>query len=149
MVSFAVDESDVDQLGIRLDRALAATVKQNKVEVKLENLTAENKVKLPIMTTNEIKSFLKYRVREAASRAGVHPGARIKMRWEITREKTGDLKARLVLLGYTDPGLGQIKTASPMRSRQARQAFQGVAASVGFQVFKSDVKAAFLQGDLG
>ena len=73
----------------------------------------------------------------------------MKMRWVITRKEAGDLKARLVVLGFTDPGLGRIKTASPTCSRRARQAFLGVAASMGFQVFKGDVKAAFLQGDLG
>eukprot|EP00959_Pyramimonas_sp_CCMP1952_P419491 8786705-Pyramimonas_sp.AAC.1 len=91
--------------------------------------------------SNEIKSFMKYKVCEAASRAGVHPGALTKMRWVIARKESGGLKARLVVLGYTDPSLGQIKTASPTCSRRARQMFLGVAASMGFQVFKGDVKA--------
>ncbi|CAK0860929.1 unnamed protein product, partial [Prorocentrum cordatum] len=105
MIGFALEESDVDQLSRSPDKALAAMVKQNKVEVKLKNLTAEDREKLPIAKGNEIKSFLKYRVCEAASRAGVHPGALMKMRWVITRKETGDLKARLVVLGFTDPGL--------------------------------------------
>ncbi|CAK0814932.1 unnamed protein product, partial [Prorocentrum cordatum] len=105
MIGFALEESDVDQLSRRPDKALAAMVKQNKVEVKLKNLTAEDREKLPIAKGNEIKSFLKYRVCEAASRAGVHPGALMKMRWVITRKETGDRKARLVVLGFTDPGL--------------------------------------------
>ncbi|CAK0825145.1 unnamed protein product, partial [Prorocentrum cordatum] len=92
MIGFALEESDVDQLSRRPDKALAAMVKQNKVEVKLKNLTAEDREKLPIAKGNEIKSFLKYRVCEAASRSGVHPGALMKMRWVITRKETGDLK---------------------------------------------------------
>eukprot|EP00959_Pyramimonas_sp_CCMP1952_P003239 67182-Pyramimonas_sp.AAC.1 len=92
---------------------------------------------------------MKYKVCEATSQAGVHPGALVKMRWVITRKEWGDLKDRLVVLGYTDPSLGQIKTASPTRSRRARQMFLGVAVSMGFQVFKGDGKAAFLQRDLG
>ncbi|CAK0855319.1 unnamed protein product [Prorocentrum cordatum] len=92
MIGFALEESDVDQLSRRPDKALAAMVKQNKVEVKLKDLTAEDREKLPIAKGNEIKSFLKYRVCEAASRAGVHPGALMKMRWVITRKETGDLK---------------------------------------------------------
>eukprot|EP00959_Pyramimonas_sp_CCMP1952_P226916 4744230-Pyramimonas_sp.AAC.1 len=73
----------------------------------------------------------------------------MKMRWVITKKETGDLKARLVVLGYTDPSLGQIRTACPTCSRRARHRFLGVSASMGFQVFKGDLKAAFLQGDLG
>ncbi|CAK0794151.1 unnamed protein product [Prorocentrum cordatum] len=95
MIGFALEESDMDQLSRRPDKALAAMVKQNKVEVKLKNLTAEDREKLPIAKGNEIKSFLKYRVCEAASRAGVHPGALMKMRWVMTRKETGDLKAFL------------------------------------------------------
>ncbi|CAK0885629.1 unnamed protein product [Prorocentrum cordatum] len=91
------------QLEKNPERMLAALVKQNKVEVKLKDLTPEEKKQLPFAKENEIKSFLKYRVCEAASRAGAHPGALMKMRWVITKKETGDLKARLVVLGYTGP----------------------------------------------
>ncbi|CAK0839863.1 unnamed protein product [Prorocentrum cordatum] len=102
MIGFALEESDMDQLSRGPDKALAAMVKQNKVEVKLKNLTAEDREKLPIAKGNEIKSFLKYRVCEAASRAGVHPGALMKMRWVMTRKETGDLKARLAVAHVDD-----------------------------------------------
>ncbi|CAK0842706.1 unnamed protein product, partial [Prorocentrum cordatum] len=149
MVVFALDESEVGQLCWKPGKALAAMVKQNKAEVKLNNFSAEGRAKLPTAKSNKVKSFLKYRVCEAARRAGVHRGALMQVRWVITRKETGDLKARLVFLGFTDPGLGQMKTASSTCSRRARRTFLGVSASMGFHIFRGDVKAVSLQEDFG
>ena len=44
--------------------------------------------------------------------------------------------------------LGKIPTSSPTASRRSRQIFLTLAASLGFQTHKGDVKCAFLQGDL-
>ena len=123
VVGFTPDESDGDQLYRRPDKAFAALVKQNKVEVKLKNLSAEDRVKLPGAKDKEVKSFLKYRACEAASRAGVHPGALMKTRWAITRKETGDLKARLVVLGFTDLGLGKSRPHRPHAAAELAKPF--------------------------
>ena len=52
------------------------------------------------------------------------------------------------LQGFTDQRLGKIPTSSPTASRRSRQIFLSLAASLGFQTHKGDVKCAFLQGDL-
>ena len=49
---------------------------------------------------------------------------------------------------FTDQRLGKIPTSSPTASRRSRQIFLTLAASLGFQTHKGDVKCAFLQGDL-
>ena len=59
----------------------------------------------------------------------------------------GQVKSRLVP-GWTDERLGKIPTSSPTVSRRSRQIFLTLAASLGFQTHKGDVKCAFLQGDL-
>ena len=74
-VAFHVTEDILDDLSTDPERVLAALVKQNKVEVKIKDLTKEELKKLPHAKEKEVKSFLKYQVMEAASRAGVHPGA--------------------------------------------------------------------------
>ena len=58
------------------------------------------------------------------------------------------LKARLLVQGFTDPRLGKIPTSSPTASRRSRQLFLTLAASLGFQTHKGDVKSEFLQGGL-
>ena len=49
--------------------------------------------------------------------------------------------------GFTDQRLGKIPTSFPTASRRSRQIFLTLAASLGYQTHKSDVKCAFLQGD--
>ena len=85
---------------------------------------------------------------EAASRQRISPSALMKMRWVVTFKDDGSLKARLVVQGFTDQRLGKIPTSSPTASRRSRQIFLTLAASLGFQTHKGDVKCAFLQGDL-
>ena len=72
----------------------------------------------------------------------------MKMRLVMTFKHDGSLKARLVVQGFTDQRLGKIPTSSPTASRRSRQIFLTLAASLGFQTHKGDVKCAFLQGDL-
>ena len=69
----------------------------------------------------------------------------MRMRWVITAKGEG-YKARLVLLGFQDPRLGLMKTASPTVSRRGRHIFLAMAASFRWKVEKGDVKCAFLQG---
>ena len=70
------------------------------------------------------------------------------MRWAVTFKDDGSLKARSVVQRFTDQRLGKIPTSSPTASRRSRQIFLTLAASLGFQTHKGDVKCAFLQGDL-
>ena len=67
----------------------------------------------------------------------------MKMRCVVTFKDDGSLKARLVVQGFTDQRL-----SSPTASRRSRQIFLTLAASLGFQTHKGDVKCAFLQRDL-
>ena len=52
-------------------------------------------------------------------------------------------KARIVLLGYTDPDLGDLETAAPRRSRQLCLSLSTVRK---WKVYKAGAKSAFLQG---
>ena len=72
----------------------------------------------------------------------------MKMRWVVTLKDDGQLKARLVVEGFTDQRHGKIPTSSPTASRRSRQIFLTPAASLGIQTHRGDVRCAFLQGDL-
>ena len=65
----------------------------------------------------------------------------------VTLKPSGETTARLVVQGFTDAGLGHVRTASPTCSRRARQVFLTLCDSIRVHVHKGDVKAAFLQGD--
>ena len=118
-------------------------VKRRRAQVKVSTLSAEQKRELVERKDKELNTFVKNSVVEAASRQGISPSALMKMRWVVTFMDDRSLKARLVVQGFTDQRLGKIPTASS----RSRQIFLTLAASLGFQTHKGDVKCAFLQGD--
>ena len=64
-------------------------------------------------------------------------------------EDTGETKAkrRLVVKGFTDPDLTEIRSESLALSRLSRQLILQTAASRGFRLRKGDVETALLSGD--
>ena len=64
-------------------------------------------------------------------------------------EDTGEskAKARLVVKGFTDPDLTEIRSESPTLSRFSIQLMLQISASRGYRMRKGDVKTAFLSGD--
>ena len=149
-VSYSLDEETIQQISSNPDpeTAFIVIVKRRRAEVKVSTLSAEQKRELVEAKDKELNTFVKYSLVEAASRPGSSPSVLMKMRWVVTFKDDGSLKARLVVQGFTDQRLGKIPTSSPTAPRRSRQIFLTLAASLGFQTHKGDVKCAFLQGDL-
>ena len=99
----------------------------------------------------EIKEWLSSKVAKAA--VGQVPEDRLmKMRWVLVFKTTDkpDLvkaKARLVVLGFTDPDLGVNNVKSPTLTRRSRQLLLQAGTHKGWGFVKADAKAAFLQGN--
>ena len=71
----------------------------------------------------------------------------MKSRWVLTWKSDGSAKARMVLIGFTDPDLTDLRTDSPTVSRRARMMFLQLCANRRWKVKKGDVVGAFLQND--
>lgn len=56
---------------------------------------------------------MEHAVFESASRKGIPANALMKMRWVVTTKADDNLKARLVVQGFTDARLGKLQTAVP------------------------------------
>ena len=149
-ISFLLDEETKQQICSNPDAETAfnVMVRRQRAEVKKSTLSAEQRRELVQAKDKELSTFVKYSVVEAASRQGVSPSALMKMRGVVTFKDDGSLKTRLVQ-GFTDQRFGKIPTSSPTASRRSRQIFLTLAASLGFQTHKGDVKCAFLSGRLG
>ena len=98
----------------------------------------------------EINEWLSNKVVRAAI-GNVPPHRLMKMRWVLTfkngpEDGTVKAKARLVVLGYSDPDAGYLNTKSPTMTRRSRQLLLQMAAHRGWRVTKADARAAFLQG---
>ena len=99
----------------------------------------------------EVATWLKEAVCERY-RSVIPAGRLIRMRWVLTikgldhQPQRGKCKARLVLLGYSDPDLLELSTAAPTMTRRSRQLVLGLATHRRWRPWKADAKAAFLQG---
>eukprot|EP00435_Cladocopium_sp_Y103_P032784 s889_g8.t1 len=68
------------------------------------------------------------------------------MRWVLVYKSSGAPKARMVIVGFEDPDLLELRTSSPTMTRRTRQMILVMAATMGWPLLKGDVKSAFLQG---
>ena len=93
----------------------------------------------------EVSHWIKQRAVKLASKS-VPLNRVVRMRWLYTIKQDGTAKARIVIIGYEDPDLGNLVTASPTMSRRTRGLFLTACAHFGWTALKGDVKAAFLQG---
>ena len=116
-----------------------------KTEVDYRKLSPEERKGFDVAKEAEVNQWVK----EAAARRvseTVSEDRIMRMRWILTYKQSGEPKARLVVIGYEDPDLATLVSASPTMSRRTRQLFYVLAKLKGWQTQKGDVKAAFLQG---
>ena len=92
-------------------------------------------------TTSEIESAI--RTKRVISARWVLTWKKLETEDGITRWKA---KARLVLRGFQDPDILNMKTASPTAGRTSRTMLLTVAVWMEWSVFCADVQAAFLSG---
>ena len=152
-VSFSLDGETILQICCNPDpeTAFNVMVRRRRAEVKVSTLSAEQKRELVKARDKELDTVS---CQIFCGRGGI-----------TSRDLTvcvdesalgcdvqrlyGSLKARLVVQGCTDQRLGKIPTSSPTASRRSRQIFLTLAASLGFQTHKGDVKMCISSGRLG
>ena len=131
--------------------ATASSRARARVEVNIKKLSAEERAQFRAAQHKEMDQWIRYYVISICQRGT--PKERIMtMRWVHTwkvAEDTGESKAKasLVVKGFTDPDLTEIRSESPALSRLSRQLILQISVSRGFRLRKGDVKTAFLSGD--
>ena len=122
-----------------------------RVEVNIKKLSAEERAQFRAAQHKEMDQWISNDVISVCQSSS--PKQRVMtMRWVHTwkvDENTGETKAkaRLVVNGFPDPDLTDIRSESPTPSRLSRQLILQLSASRGFLLRKGDVKTAFLSGD--
>jgi hypothetical protein len=143
---------------------LTSTAKKRRVEVREKRLTAAEREMFRQAKSKEWASFIDNNVVELACSKGIDPARVIGSRWVLTwktvdeRDTTADAKtgkkatkiakARLVILGYQDPDLGQYARSSPTLTRTAKHLILAICAQNEWDLFSLDAKTAFLTGEL-
>ena len=124
--------ASVSSLGtLDSDALIAATSKKQHTEVKLHQLTAQEKLEVEEAKRKEIDSWLKTNTVQRILRKKLSPKQVLRCRWILTwtaldevdqknhpQKKSHKAKAHPVVLGYLDPDLENIPQDSPTLGRQ-------------------------------
>lgn len=112
---------------------LVSESKKKKVEVKMSALSSEDQLRMSIAKHKEIGAWLKHSTVRRVARGKIPEHAIMRCRWILswkpagandpdTNPKNGlKAKARLVVIGFEDPGVGVVANDSPTLSKDGRQ----------------------------
>jgi hypothetical protein len=156
-VETTIDEDDAYKLASEDNKAsqyhfaFVLSDVRRKTEGSVKKMTSAELEKIIIAKKGETYSWLNNNVFRILKRAGIPTSRIMSMRWVLTWKELpgGDTKAkaRLVVRGYTDPDLINLRAESPTLSKVARHMMLQIAASKKWTPLVGDVKTAFLQGD--
>ena len=129
-------------------RKFMAKSVQKGVEVSWNRLNDAQRAAMSEAKKAEVDSWLANRVVKAAL-PHITKEQSLRMRWIYTFKaaEPGKVKAkaRMVILGYSDPSLLEQETSSPAMSRQSKMLFFNFATAKRWRLLAGDVKTAFLQ----
>ncbi|CAK0825479.1 unnamed protein product, partial [Prorocentrum cordatum] len=131
---------------------VASQARKGRVEFSFKKATPEEKKLLLEAQQKECTSVLSTRAVRILGRKGIDPARLLRCRFVLTwkKDEQGNVlrgKARLVVLGFSDPDLLHLRTESPVASRRARQLLLAMAARHKWKLEKADAVTAFLQGE--
>ena len=140
---------------------LVSAAKKQRSEVQLSTLSAADQELFRQAKDKEIDSWIQTETVARILRHQIPMENVMRCRWiltwkEVDEENTKNLhqhqhpkfkpKARLVVLGYTDPNLADIPRDSPTMTKLSRMLILQLAASQSWNIESFDVKTAFLRG---
>ena len=140
---------------------LVSAAKKQKSEVQLSSLSVSDQELFRQAKDKEIESWIQTETVARILRNQIPKENIMKCRWILTWKEIDEgssknlhqhqhpkfqPKARLVVLGYTDPNLEDIPRDSPTMTKLSRMLILQLVASKSWQIESFDVKTAFLRG---
>ncbi|CAE7315683.1 RE1 [Symbiodinium sp. CCMP2592] len=131
---------------------LASTERKKRTEVRLRDLNQHERQLFKEAQNKEIKAWLDHRTVRRVAAGTLEDSQLMRCRWILTwkaPEKEGGphrAKARLVVLGFEDPGLSDIPNDAPTLGKDGRQLILQQVASRQWKLINFDISTAFLQG---
>ena len=132
---------------------LATQEKRKRVEVRLRDLTSEEREKFVVAKGEEVKAWIDHRAVRRVAPGTLNDRQIMRCRWVLTwkpPELEGGpkrAKARLVVLGFEDPDLQEVPNDAPTLGKDGRQLFLQKVVSNKWRLIKFDISTAFLQGE--
>ena len=136
---------------------LVSAAKRQRSEVKLTNLTPEDREKFQQAKMKEINSWITTETIAKITRNKIPRENVMRCRWILTWKEVDEAsstnvskkytpKARLVVLGFEDPQVDAIPRDSPTMNKLSRTMILQLAASNAWDIQSFDIKTAFLRG---
>ena len=120
---------------------LVKEAKKGHLEVNLRRQRPGDRALFQEAMRKEATSWLYADAVRAVSRHGVDPERLLKCRFVLTWKENIDgsrkPKARLVVLGFADPDITELRAEAPVASRRARQMLLGLTAQRKWKLEKS------------
>lgn len=126
---------------------VTSAARKRKVEIRERDLTERDQALFKEAKLREWQQWLNHDVIAAASRQGVPKQRIIRARWVLSVKRSGEHKARLVLVGFTDPDLHKLDRDAPTLSQLCEHLVIQQCASRRWHLKSWDVRTAFLSGD--
>ncbi|CAL1157602.1 unnamed protein product [Cladocopium goreaui] len=138
---------------------LVTGAKKKRVEVRLSDLSSADQQRMAVAKHKEIGAWLKHGTVRKASKGKNPEEAIMRCRWLLTWKSASPedhpkdvsegrkAKARLIVVGYEDPGVGVVQNDSPTLTKDGRQMVVQQVSSHGWELVSFDVSTAFLQGE--
>ena len=131
---------------------VASTARKQKVEVKYRDLSVADQELFDTAKSKEIKAWIDHGTVQKVARGSLRSDQIMRCRWILTWKapEVGGVgrraKARLVVLGFEDPGLAEIPRDAPTLSKDGRQLLLQLVASNRWDLLNFDISTAFLKG---
>ena len=148
-----VDAANLPSAQQALEYVMLATPERKKrVEVKMRHLSSDEQEQFVKAKGKEVGAWLSHQTVRRVAAGTLADEQLLRCRWILTwkaPEQTGGprrAKARLVVLGFEDPGLGEIPNDAPTLGKDARQLILRKVAANKWKLVNFDISTAFLQG---
>eukprot|EP00435_Cladocopium_sp_Y103_P027437 s224_g6.t1 len=134
------------------DICVATQERKKRVELDYRKMTPHDKTLFDAAKQKEVKAWLDHGTVKKLTKGTLKPEQIMRCRWLLTwkdplpglTEKRA--KARLVILGFEDPGVGVVPNDAPTLSKDARQLLLQKASSRRWDLINFDISTAFLKG---
>ena len=149
---FSASSSDESML-------LVSDAKKRKVEVRLSSPSSNDQLRMAVAKHKEVGAWLKHSTVRRVARGKIPDDDIMRCRWILTwkaaspSDHPDDVrdgkkgKARLVVVGFEDPGVGVVQTDSPTLTKDGRLMVVQQVSSRGWGLVSFDISTAFLDGD--
>ena len=138
---------------------IASDARKRKVEIRMSELSSADQIRMAAAKHKEVGAWLGHKTVKRVTKGTIPDHCIMRCRWILSwkaangHEAPGEApdgfkaKARMVVIGFEDPDLGEISSDSPTLTKDGRQLVVQTVASHRWELVSFDVSTAFLNGE--